>query len=99
VCAADRLAHVRSAGLASYRVKLREIVSAVNRLNPEIIDKVEKAWGVTIRDGFGQTENVCLLGNFPGQPVKPGCVGKPSPDNDIVLLDPMDCPPATARFP
>jgi acetyl-CoA synthetase len=73
--------------LPSYRVQLREIVSAGEPLNPEIIEKVEKAWGVTIRDGFGQTENVCLLGNFPGQPVKLGCVGKPSPGHDIVLLD------------
>ena len=73
--------------LSSYRMKLREIVSAGEPLNPEIIDKVEKSWGVTIRDGFGQTENVCLLGNFPGQSVRPGCVGKPSPGHDIVLLD------------
>jgi acetyl-CoA synthetase len=73
--------------LPSYRMKLREIVSAGEPLNPEIIDKVGKAWGVTIRDGFGQTENVCLLGNFPGQRVKPGSVGKPSPGHDIVLLD------------
>jgi len=43
---------------------------------------------LTIRDGYGQTENVCLLGNFPGQEVKPGAVGKPSPGHQIVLLDP-----------
>jgi acetyl-CoA synthetase len=73
--------------LSSYPVKLREIVSAGEPLNPEIIDKVERAWGVTIRDGFGQTENVCLLGNCPGQSLKAGSVGKPTPGHDIALLD------------
>jgi acetyl-CoA synthetase len=73
--------------LSSYSVKLREIVSAGEPLNAEIIEKVHRAWGVTIRDGFGQTENVCLLGNFPGQPLQAGCVGKPTPGHDIVLLD------------
>jgi acetyl-CoA synthetase len=73
--------------LASYPVKLREIVSAGEPLNPEIIEKVRRAWGITIRDGFGQTENVCLLGNCPGQPLKPGSVGKPTPGHHISLLD------------
>jgi acetyl-CoA synthetase len=73
--------------LSDYRMKLREIVSAGEPLNPEIIDKVRKAWDVTIRDGFGQTENVCLIGNCPGQPIKPGSVGKPTPGHDIALLD------------
>jgi acetyl-CoA synthetase len=73
--------------LSSYPVKLREIVSAGEPLNPEIIEKVNRAWGVTIRDGFGQTENVCLLGNCPGQPLKAGSVGKPTPGHDISLLD------------
>jgi acetyl-CoA synthetase len=73
--------------LPSYAVKLREIVSAGEPLNPEIIDKVKRAWDITIRDGFGQTENVCLLGNCPGQPVKAGSVGKPTPGHQIQLLD------------
>lgn len=73
--------------LGAYPVKLREIVSAGEPLNPEIIEKVKRAWGVTIRDGFGQTENVCVLGNCPGQPLKPGSVGKPTPGHDIALLD------------
>jgi acetyl-CoA synthetase len=73
--------------LKSYPVKLRELVSAGEPLNPEIIERVRAAWGITIRDGFGQTENVCLLGNFRGQPVKPGSVGKPSPGHEIAVLD------------
>jgi len=53
-----------------------------------IFEKVRAAWGVTIRNGFGQTENVLTLGNFPGQKVKPGAVGKASPGHEVVLLDP-----------
>ncbi len=73
--------------LKSFPVKIRELAGAGEPLNPEIIEKVRAAWGITIRDGFGQTENVCLLGNFPGQKVKPGAVGKPSPGHVIALLD------------
>ena len=73
--------------LASFPVKLRELASAGEPLNPEVIERVRAAWNITIRDGFGQTENVLLLGNFPGQAVKPGAVGRPSPGHEIVLLD------------
>lgn len=73
--------------LKTYPVKIRELAGAGEPLNPEIIERVRNAWGVTIRDGFGQTENVLLLGNFPGQKVKPGAVGKPSPGHKVVLLD------------
>jgi acetyl-CoA synthetase len=74
--------------LKSFPVKLRELVSAGEPLNPEVIERVRAAWDVTIRDGFGQTENVLLLGNFPGQTVQPGAVGRPSPGHEVVLLDP-----------
>ena len=73
--------------LKSFAVKLRELASAGEPLNPEVIERVRAAWNVTIRDGFGQTENVLLLGNSPGQTVKPGAVGKPSPGHRVVLLD------------
>jgi acetyl-CoA synthetase len=73
--------------LKSFPVKLKELASAGEPLNPEVIEQVRAAWNITIRDGFGQTENVLLLGNFPGQTVKPGAVGKPSPGHCIVLLD------------
>jgi acetyl-CoA synthetase len=73
--------------LASYPVKLKELVGAGEPLNPEIIEKVRQAWGLTIRDGFGQTEIVLVIGNFPGQTVKPGAAGVASPGHDIVLLD------------
>ena len=73
--------------LQSFPVKIRELVSAGEPLNPEVIERVKAAWNITIRDGFGQTENVLLLGNFPGQTVRPGAVGRPSPGHEIVLLD------------
>jgi acetyl-CoA synthetase len=73
--------------LKSPPVKLRELASAGEPLNPEVIERVRTAWNITIRDGFGQTENVLLLGNFPGQTLKPGSVGRPSPGHDVVLLD------------
>ena len=73
--------------LKSYAVNLRELVSAGEPLNPEVIEQVRAAWNITIRDGFGQTENVLLLGNFPGQTVRPGLVGQPSPGHQVVLLD------------
>jgi acetyl-CoA synthetase len=73
--------------LRSYPVKIRELVSAGEPLNPEVIEQVRSAWNLTIRDGFGQTENVLLLGNFPGQTIRPGAVGRPSPGHHVVLLD------------
>ena len=59
----------------------------MNHSIPRSSRRSKRATGVTIRDGFGQTENVCLLGNFPGEMVKPGAVGKPSPGHHVVLLD------------
>ncbi|AKV00707.1 Acetyl-coenzyme A synthetase [Labilithrix luteola] len=66
---------------------LRELVSAGEPLNPEVIERVNEAWGLTIRDGFGQTETSCQIGNSPGQPVKHGSMGRPLPGFDVVLLD------------
>jgi acetyl-CoA synthetase len=74
--------------LNDYRVALREVVSAGEPLNPEVIDQVQQAWGLRIRDGYGQTETTAQIGNSPGQPVKPGSMGRPLPGYDIVLLDP-----------
>ncbi|NXY93746.1 AMP-binding protein [Streptomyces sp. BR123] len=67
----------------------REAVAAGEPLNPEVIAKVRDAWGVTIRDGFGQTETTLQIGNFPGARVKPGSMGRPAPGYEIVLLDPV----------
>lgn len=65
-----------------------KVVGAGEPLNPEVIEQVEKAWGVRIRDGFGQTETTVQIGNPPGQLVKPGSMGRPIPGYPIVLVDP-----------
>ncbi len=72
--------------LRAWRVSLREVASAGEPLNPEVIGQVRDAWGVTIRDGFGQTETTAQVGNSPGQPIKPGSMGRPLPGYPIVLL-------------
>jgi len=72
----------------------RKVVSAGEPLNPEVIEQVEKAWGVTIRDGFGQTETTVAVANCPGQPVKPGSMGRPAPGYHVELLDPATGAPA-----
>jgi acetyl-CoA synthetase len=73
--------------LARYPVALTNACAAGEPLNPEVVDVVHEAWGLTIRDGFGQTETTALIGNSPGQRVKPGSVGRPLPGYDVVLLD------------
>ncbi len=73
-------------------VSLREVASAGEPLNPEVIERVREAWGLTIRDGFGQTETTAQVGNPPGQPVKPGSMGRPLPGYPVVLIDPHGRP-------
>jgi acetyl-CoA synthetase len=67
--------------------ELRELTSAGEPLNPEVIETVRNAWGITIRDGYGQTETTAQVGNPPGLPVRPGSMGMPLPGYDVVLLD------------
>ncbi|MDQ2806374.1 MAG: AMP-binding protein [Chloroflexota bacterium] len=74
--------------LPAYRFPhLRWCVGAGEPLNPEVIDIWQQATGLTIRDGYGQTETVLLVGNFPPLPVKPGSMGKPSPGFDVSVID------------
>ena len=65
-----------------------KVVGAGEPLNPEVIEQVEKAWGLRIRDGFGQTESSVQIGNSPSQPVKPGSMGRPIPGFVVALVDP-----------
>ena len=74
------------------QLALREVLGAGEPLNPEIIDQVQQAWGLTLRDGFGQTETTAQIGNTPGQLVKPGSMGRPLPGYEVVLLDVDDNP-------
>ena len=73
--------------LATKPASLRECVAAGEPLNPEVISTVERAWGITVRDGFGQTETSALVGNTPGQRVVPGSMGKALPGFRIEMLD------------
>lgn len=68
---------------------LREVIGAGEPLNPEVIDQIRKAWNLTIRDGYGQTETTAQIGNTPGSAVKPGSMGQPLPGVPIVLVDPV----------
>ncbi len=66
---------------------LKSAASAGEPLNPEIISRFQKATGVTIRDGYGQTETVLAIGNFPEIKIKPGSMGVPNPIYDIDIID------------
>jgi acetyl-CoA synthetase len=73
--------------LAAWPVRLKELISAGEPLNPEVIEQVNAAWRLTIRDGYGQTETTALAGNTPGQKIKPGSMGRPLPGYRVALLD------------
>jgi acetyl-CoA synthetase len=78
--------------LPAWPVRIKELISAGEPLNPEVIERVKSAWGVTIRDGYGQTETTALAGNTPGQKVKPGSMGRPLPGYRVALLGPENAP-------
>jgi acetyl-CoA synthetase len=73
--------------LAAFKVSLREVCGAGEPLNPEVIDQVQAAWGLTIRDGYGQTETTALAGNSPGQKIKIGSMGRPLPGYRVQVSD------------
>jgi acetyl-CoA synthetase len=77
------------ADLAAFagRLRLREVIGAGEPLNPEVIEQIRAAWGLTLRDGFGQTETTALAGNSPGQVLKPGSMGRPLPGYRVVLVN------------
>jgi acetyl-CoA synthetase len=68
-------------------LQLRELVGAGEPLNPEILEQVHAAWGLWLRDGFGQSETTAIIGNTPGQRLKPGSMGRPLPGYRLSLLD------------
>ena len=75
--------------LGAWRVPLRECVGAGEPLNPEVIEQVRAAWGITVRDGYGQTETTAQVGNPPGAPLREGSMGRPLPGYRVVLADPV----------
>ncbi len=78
----------KAAGLERYDLSsVRHMVSAGEPLNPEVIKTFRDAFGLTIHDGYGQTENTLLVGNFPGMEIRPGSMGLPSPGQTITVVD------------
>lgn len=90
LCAPPTVWRALAAGdLGERPARLREVTSVGEALNPETIDKVRRAWDLTVRDGYGQTEATAMIGNTPGSAVKPGSMGRPLPGYRIALLDPL----------
>ena len=85
------------ADLTQLRTPPREVVAAGEPLNPEVIEQVRRAWNITIRDGFGQTETAVQVANSPGQPLKTGSMGRPSPGYRVELLDPVSGAPGATE--
>ncbi|MEU3790984.1 AMP-binding protein [Streptomyces fructofermentans] len=85
------------ADLGALRTPPREAVAAGEPLNPEVIEQVRRAWGVTVRDGFGQTETAVQVSNSPGQRLRTGSMGRPSPGYRVELLDPVTGAPGAAE--
>ncbi|SNT04222.1 AMP-binding protein [Rhodococcoides kyotonense] len=77
------------ADISGGKGNLREAIGAGEPLNPEVISHVQKQWGLSIRDGFGQTETTALVGNTPGADLKSGSMGRPLPGVPVVIVDPV----------
>jgi acetyl-CoA synthetase len=75
--------------LSRWQVPMRELVSAGEPLNPEVIEHVRRVWGITVRDGYGQTETTAQIGNPPGRDITMGAMGRPLPGYVVDLLDPV----------
>jgi acetyl-CoA synthetase len=76
--------------MPAFKTALREVCSAGEPLNPEIIEHVQKVWGLTVREAYGQTETTVQIGCFPGERVEPGSMGQEAPGYNIRLLDTDD---------
>jgi acetyl-CoA synthetase len=73
--------------LRAWPVVLREVVAAGEPLNPEVIDQVRRAWGLTVRDGWGQTELTVQIANTPGQEITVGAIGRTLPGCTVTVVD------------
>jgi acetyl-CoA synthetase len=73
--------------LRQWKVVLREVNAAGEPVNPEIIEQVRRAWGLCLRDSYGQTETTMMIGNSPGQRIVPGSMGRPLPGYRVALID------------
>ncbi len=82
-------------GLGPRPETLREIGSVGEPLQPQLFEAVKEAWGMEIRDGYGQSEATAMVGNAPGQKIKPGSMGLALPGYDMVVLDQVTGLPAS----
>ena len=80
--------------LSRWPAPMRELVSAGEPLNPEVIEQVRAVWGRTVRDGYGQTETTAQIGNPPGAEVVVGSMGRPLPGYAVSLVDVLSGQPA-----
>ncbi|NDK26712.1 AMP-binding protein [Streptomyces sp. TR1341] len=76
-----------AAHAATARPRLREATTAGEPLALHVAEAIEAEWGVTVREGYGQTETTALVGTTPGLPRKPGWLGKPLPGWDLTVRD------------
>ena len=76
----DALHHARLA-------RLRHAVSSGEPLDPETIARFQDAVGVTLYDGYGQTENALLVANVPQVELRPGSMGVPTPGHEVAVID------------
>ena len=67
--------------------QLRHCTGAGEPLNPEVMKQWEDGTGLTIYDGYGQTETVLLVANYRSIPIKPGSMGKPMPGFEVAVVD------------
>jgi acetyl-CoA synthetase len=75
--------------LGSKPPAMREILSAGEPLNPEVINQIQRSWSLVVRDGYGQTETTAIIANSPGSALKSGSMGHPLPGVHVTLLDPI----------
>lgn len=75
-------------GLSAYNLtSLHSAVSAGEPLNREVIDTFKREFGLEVRDGYGQTENTLLVGTMKGMEARPGSMGKPTPGNQVDIIN------------
>lgn len=74
--------------LSGYQLgSLRHCIGAGEPLNPEAMRSWKASTGCDIYDGYGQTETVNIVANFPGMEIRPGSMGKPVPGIDVDVID------------
>ncbi|MER2090514.1 MAG: acyl--CoA ligase [Sporosarcina sp.] len=66
---------------------IHSAVSAGEPLNREVIEIFDKVFSLSVRDGYGQTENTLLVGTMLGMEARPGSMGKPTPGNRVEVID------------